>query len=201
MYVPAHFREDRPEVLRDAITRIGFATLVTGGAEGLGADHVPMLLEGDVLRFHVARANPVWRAVTPGAEALAVFLGPHAYVSPNWYPSKAETGKAVPTWNYITVHARGPLTPIQDADWLRAHVTALSAAHEAERPEPWVVSDAPGDYIDAMLRAIVGFELAVTKLEGKWKLSQNRSAADRDGVRDGLRGEGNDALAKLMDQA
>jgi transcriptional regulator len=199
MYVPAHFREDRSRILRDAITRIGFATLITQGADGLDANHVPMLLEGDVLRFHVARANPVWRE--PAPDALAVFLGPHAYVSPSWYPSKAETGKAVPTWNYLTVHARGTLTAIHDADWLRAHVTALSAMHEAGRAEPWAVSDAPGDYIDAMLRAIVGFELAIMKLEGKWKLSQNRPAADRDGVRDALLHEGGEALAKLMGEA
>jgi transcriptional regulator len=201
MYIPAHFREDRPEVLQGAIARIGFATLVTQGSDGLDANHVPMLLEGDVLRFHVARANPVWKNLSPGAEALAVFLGPHAYVSPSWYPSKAQTGKAVPTWNYLTVHARGMLTPIHDVDWLRAHVTALSAAHEAGRAEPWAVSDAPGDYIDGLLRVIVGFELAITKLEGKWKLSQNRPAADREGVRAAYALDGNDAIAKLMGEA
>ena len=132
------------------------------------------------------------------ADALAIFLGPHAYVSPNWYPSKAETGKAVPTWNYITVHAHGRLTVRDDPAWLRAHVGALSAAHEAGRAVPWSVEDAPDDYIESMLRAIVGFELSITRLEGKWKLSQNRGAADRDGVREALLRDGHAELAAWM---
>jgi transcriptional regulator len=194
MYVPDHFREDRPEVLQDAVRRIGFATLVT---QGLEANHLPMLLQDGVLRGHVARANPVWK--TGAGEALAIFLGPHAYVSPSWYPSKAETGKAVPTWNYLTVHARGAIHWIQDADWLRGHVTALSAAHEAGRAEPWAITDAPASYVDGLLRAIVGFELTIAKLEGKWKLSQNRDAADRAGVREGLLQGGHEDLSRLMD--
>jgi transcriptional regulator len=156
-----------------------------------------MLLKDGVLRGHVARANPVWKE--GGGEALAIFLGPHAYVSPNWYPSKAETGKAVPTWNYLTVQARGSIAWIQDGDWLRAHVSALSDVHEAGRAAPWAIGDAPAGYIDSLLRAIVGFELIVAKLEGKWKLSQNRDAADRAGVRDGLAQDGHDALSRLMD--
>jgi transcriptional regulator len=194
MYVPDHFREDRPEVLHDAIGRIGFATLVT---RDLDANHLPMLLQDGVLRGHVARANPVWKS-GDGA-ALAIFLGPHAYVSPNWYPSKAETGKAVPTWNYITVHARGAIRWIQDADWLRAHVTALSNAHESPRPEPWTIGDAPASYVNVLLRAIVGFELTIESLEGKYKLSQNRDAADRAGVREAFMREGRPDLARLMD--
>jgi transcriptional regulator len=194
MYVPDHFREDRPEVLHDAVRKIGFATLVT---QGLEANHLPMLLDGNVLRGHVARANPVWKG---GAdEALAIFLGPHAYVSPSWYPSKAETGKAVPTWNYLTVHARGAIAWIQDGDWLRAHVTALSAAREGPRENPWSVGDAPASYVDGLLRAIVGFELTISRLEGKWKLSQNRDAADRAGVREGLLADGQADLSRLMD--
>jgi transcriptional regulator len=193
MYVPDHFREDRPDVLHDAVRRVGFATLIT---QGLEANHLPMLLEGHVLRGHVARANPVWKQGT--GEALAIFLGAHAYVSPNWYPGKAETGKAVPTWNYLTVHARGTIDWVQDADWLRAHVGALSATHEAGRENPWSISDAPASYVDGLLRAIVGFELAITKLEGKWKLSQNRNAADRAGVRDGLLRDGHEDLSRLM---
>lgn len=197
MYVPDHFREDRPEVLHDAVRRIGFATLVTADLE---ANHLPMLLskDGKFLRGHVARANPVWKK--GDGEALAIFLGPHAYVTPNWYPSKAETGKAVPTWNYVTVHARGALRWVQDADWLRAQVASLSDAHEAAREEPWKVADAPTSYVDAMLRAIVGFELSVAVLEGKYKLSQNRDAADRAGVREGLARDGQDALSHLMDR-
>jgi transcriptional regulator len=196
MYVPDHFREERAEILDDAIRRIGFATLVT---QGLDANHLPMSLEGGVLRGHVARANPVWKAGE--GEALAIFLGPQAYVSPGWYPSKAATGKAVPTWNYLTVHARGSIHWIQDADWLRAHVGALSEAHEAGRENPWAIDDAPVSYVDSLLRAIVGFELTITKLEGKWKLSQNRDAADRAGVREGLLRDGHGDLSRLMDQS
>ena len=196
MYVPDHFREDRTDVLQQAVREIAFATLVT---PGLDANHLPMLLSDGVLRGHVARANPVWKG--GDGEALAIFLGPHAYVSPNWYPSKAETGNAVPTWNYLTVHARGSIRWTQDADWLRAHVTALSDAHEAPREEPWKVGDAPASYIDALLRAIVGFELNVTGLEGKWKLSQNREAGDRAGVHDGFSREGRDDIACLMDKS
>jgi transcriptional regulator len=194
MYVPDPFREDRPDVLHEAVRRIGFATLVTQKLDG---NHLPMLLHGNVLRGHVARANPVWKS-GEGA-ALAIFLGPHAYVSPNWYPSKAETGKAVPTWNYITVHARGTVRWVQDGEWLRANVTALSQAHEAGQPAPWQVSDAPASYVDGLLRAIVGFELTIESLQGKYKLSQNRDAADRAGVRDALEREGRDDIAQRMD--
>jgi transcriptional regulator len=193
MYVPDPFREDRPDLLRDAVRRIGFATLIT---QDLDANHLPLLLEDDLLRGHVARANPVWK--TGEGKGLAIFLGPHAYVSPAWYPSKAEAGKAVPTWNYITVHARGRIRWIQDADWLRAHVTALSDAHEAGRAEPWAISDAPDSYVTALLRAIVGFELSIESLEGKWKLSQNRDDADRAGVRQALGREGHTELSGLM---
>jgi len=198
MYVPDHFREARPEVLHEAIRRIGFATLVTHDAQGgLDANHMPMLLESGVLRGHVARANTVWKA--GDGEALAIFLGPHAYVSPNWYPSKAETGKAVPTWNYITVHAKGRIRWLQDAAWLRAHVTRLSDTHEATRADPWSIGDAPDSYIETMLRGIVGFELTVTQLDGKYKLTQNRDAADREGVRAAFEREGREELARLMD--
>jgi transcriptional regulator len=199
LYIPDHFREARPEVLHDAIRRIGFATLVTHDASGaLEANHLPMLLDGNILRGHVARANPVWKAGE--GEALAIFLGPHAYVSPNWYPSKAATGKAVPTWNYITVHAKGRIRWIQDADWLRAHVSLLSDTHEAPRPEPWKVSDAPESFVEALLRAIVGFELEITQLDGKYKLTQNRDAADREGVRTAFEAEGREDMARLMEK-
>jgi transcriptional regulator len=195
MYVPDHFRENRPEVLHQAMRGIGFATLVT---QNLDANHLPMLLQDGVLRGHVARANPVWKR--GDGTALAIFLGPHAYVSPNWYPSKAETGKAVPTWNYVTVHARGRIQWRQEPDWLRAHVTALSQEHESGRPMPWQVSDAPESYVETMLRGIVGFELTIESLEGKYKLSQNRDAADRVGVRDAFEREGLTDLSRLMDQ-
>jgi transcriptional regulator len=198
VYRPDSFREDRPEVLHDAIGQIGFATLVTASLE---ANHLPMLLEicgnRSVLRGHVARANPVWKQGP--AQGLAIFLGPHAYISPNWYPSKAVTGKAVPTWNYLTVHARGQIDWIQDETWLRAHVSALSNFHERERAQPWNVEDAPPSYVEALLRAIVGFELTIATLQGKYKLSQNRQA-DRAGVREGLLREGRQDLARWMEE-
>lgn len=199
MYVPAHFREDRIAVLHDAMRQFAFATLVTQGQGGIEANHLPLLLDAEagILRGHVARANPVWRDIKPGTAVLAIFLGPHAYVSPSWYPTKAEIGKAVPTWNYLTVHARGTAQVIDDGDWLRAHVTALSDAHEAGRPDPWTIGDAPPAYVDSLLRAIVGIEIAITGLEGKWKLSQNRPA-DIEGVREGLKQDGQAALAGLM---
>jgi transcriptional regulator len=193
MYIPDAFREARPDVLHDAMRRIGFATLIT---QGLEANHLPMLLDGNVLRGHVARANTVWKSGE--GEALAIFLGPHAYVSPSWYPSKAETGKAVPTWNYVTIHAKGHIRWVQDADWLRAHVTALSEVHESPRPEPWKVTDAPESYIAAMLKGIVGFELEIAQLDGKYKLTQNRDEADRDAVRAAYEREGRDDMARPM---
>jgi transcriptional regulator len=193
MYIPDAFREARPDVLHDAMRRIGFATLIT---QGLEANHLPMLLDGNVLRGHVARANTVWKSGE--GEALAIFLGPHAYVSPSWYPSKAETGKAVPTWNYVTIHAKGRIRWVQDADWLRAHVTALSEVHESPRPEPWKVTDAPESYIAAMLKGIVGFELEIAQLDGKYKLTQNRDEDDRDAVRAAYEREGRDDMARPM---
>lgn len=193
MYIPDAFREDRPEILHDMMRAIGFATLVT---QGLEANHLPLLLSGNVLSGHVARPNPVWKSGE--GPALAIFLGEHFYVTPSWYSTKSETGKAVPTWNYVTVHARGTIRWIQDGEWLKAHVTALSAAHENKRAEPWAVSDAPASYIDSLVRAIVGFELTIETLEGKVKLSQNREARDRDGVRDGLAREGHEDLARLI---
>jgi transcriptional regulator len=199
MYAPAHFREDRTPVLHEAMRHIAFATLVTDGPGGIEANHLPLLLDAEagILRGHVARANAVWKHWQLGAKALAIFLGPHAYVSPNWYPTKAETGKAVPTWNYLTVHARGTITLFDDPDWLRGHVAALSDTHEAGRSDPWAITDAPSAYIESLVKAIVGIEIAITGLEGKWKLSQNRPA-DIDGVRAGLMADGQTALAGLM---
>ncbi|MDQ6680128.1 MAG: FMN-binding negative transcriptional regulator [Pseudomonadota bacterium] len=148
----------------------------------------------------MARANPVWHESSAGSPALVVFQGPHGYVSPAWYPSKAEHGKVVPTWNYVMVQARGPLQVIDDAAWLRRFVTRLTERHEAPRSAPWAVGDAPDDYIEKMLGAIVGIEIELTALTGKWKLSQNRSAADRDGVARGLDDLDNDAARALAQQ-
>ena len=198
MYIPDAFREARTDVLHDAVRRIGFATLVTAD---LNANHLPMLLDAPahgsaVLRGHVARANTVWKSGE--GEVLAIFLGPQAYVSPSWYPSKAETGKAVPTWNYITVHARGRIRWVQEADWLRSHVTVLSQAHEDHRPEPWTIDEAPDSYIQSLLRAIVGFEIEIIQLDGKYKLTQNRDAADREAVAEAYAREGREDMARLM---
>ena len=207
MYQPAHFIEQDADALLALMTAAPLATLVRGGAE-LAADILPLEVErvgnGWRITGHVARANPLWREAA-GQPVLAVFQGPQAYVSPNWYPSKFQHGKAVPTWNYTMVQAHGTLRAIEDTEWLRAFVTRLTERHESGRPVPWHVADAPPDYIDAMLKAIVGIEIEVTRLEGKFKLSQNRSAEDRTGVVLGLESDASlqrqpeaDALAQEM---
>jgi transcriptional regulator len=204
MYLPSHFEESRPHVLRAFVASHPLGLLVTQNrAGGIDANSVPFFLDAPddatpgVLRAHVARANPVWQEARDDVDALIVFQGPHGYVSPAWYPSKAEHGKVVPTWNYVMVQARGALRPIDDPEWLRAFVTRLTERHEGERAAPWAVSDAPADYIETMLRAIVGIEIELASLTGKWKVSQNRPAADRAGVVAGLRREGGDeALAR-----
>ena len=195
MYVPPHFLEDDKAALHRAIGETRLATLVTLGSEGMEASHVPILLdEGEgtygTIRGHLARANPQWRRASAETPALVMFLGPDAYVSPNWYATKRETGKVVPTWNYLAIHAYGRVEFFEDAERLRAIVTSLTQRHEGRREKPWAVSDAPEDYIQAQLRGIVGFRLPIDRLEGKWKLSQNRPEADRRGVIEGLEGEG-----------
>lgn len=206
MYNPAPFRNEDLPALQDAIEESRLPVLVTSGAEGIEASHVPMLLErGEgaygTLHFHLARANPQWRRVDPAIPAMAIFTGPDAYVSPAWYPTKAETGKVVPTWNYVAVHAYGPVEFYEDAARLRRLVERLTERHEAGRANPWAVSDAPEEYLAGMLKAIVGGRIPIARLDGKWKLSQNRSEADRAGVIDGLRATGEDAVAALMDRA
>jgi transcriptional regulator len=191
MYLPSAFRQDELAELHAQMRANPFALLTSAGAEGVQASHLPLLLapgEGEfgTLYGHFARANPHWRELQGGAEALAVFSGPDAYISPSWYAAKAEHGKVVPTWNYIAVHARGPVELIEEPARLLQIVSRLSDQHESGRARPWAVSDAPRDYIDTMLRAIVGFALPIRRLEGKWKLGQNRSAVDQAGVRDGL---------------
>jgi transcriptional regulator len=195
MYNPAAFRETDPAVLGAAIGAFPLATLVTTGARGLDATHLPMLYRDGVLRGHVARANPQWQEYTAGTEALAIFTGPQHYITPNWYPSKREHGRVVPTWNYVAVHARGTLTFHEDPEWLRSFVTALTDEHERTSAAPWKVSDAPAEFVEGQLRAIVGVEMTIVSLEGKWKLSQNRPDADIDGVIEGL---GKDPMAELM---
>ena len=192
MYVPSHFEETRPEVLHEIIREHSLAALVTLGSEGLNANHIPLELDpgpapGGTLRGHVARGNPVWRDFSRDVEALAVFQGPQAYISPAWYQTKRETGKVVPTYNYIVVHAYGPMRIIEDRAWLRGLVERLTNRYEAGRAEPWKVTDAPADFVEQMLGGIIGIEIPLTRLVGKWKVSQNRPSADRDGVVTGLR--------------
>jgi transcriptional regulator len=185
-------------MLQGLLDRHPLATLVAVTSDGLTANHVPLQarLSADgrgVLRGHIARANSLWRRLEPDAAVLAIFMGADAYVSPNWYPSKHEHGKAVPTWNYATVHVSGTIRFIDDPAWLRSFVSELTDLHEQGRPDRWHVSDAPSDYIDGMLRAIVGFEIDVRSVVGKFKGSQNRSATDRAGVSAALRTAGRDA--------
>jgi transcriptional regulator len=204
MYVPKHFEETRVEVLHELIRAYPFGVLVTLTAGGLDANHIPFEVDSDpspfgTLRGHVARANPVWRETTPGAEALVIFQGPDTYVSPRWYPTKTETGKVVPTWNYVVVHAHGAPRFIDDRVWLRAFVEMLTDRHEARRPEPWKVTDAPADYIDKQVGAIIGLEIPIARLIGKWKVSQNRPSHDRAGVVAGLLQEAPRSAAAMAD--
>jgi transcriptional regulator len=210
MYLPSHFEESRPEEIRRLVERHPLGLLVTTASQGPVANSVPFVLDPGgtaglgVLRAHVARANPVWRETSAGSPVLVVFQGEDAYVSPSLYAAKREHGKVVPTWNYAMVQARGSLRAIEDRDWLLRFVTRLTERHEGRRATPWAVTDAPADYIETMLRAIVGIEIELTSLVGKWKLGQNRSALDRDGVVRGLEADGRAgpaALAQLMRDA
>jgi len=199
MYLPKHFEQTDPAALARLMREYPLATVVTSAADGaLTADHVPLewLADGGThgtLRGHVARANPLWRHAAD-KPVLVVFNGPQAYISPSWYPSKQEHHKVVPTWNYAVVHATGVLRAIQDAPWLHALVSGLTSTHEGGRTAPWAVRDAPDDYVQQMLRAIVGIEIPVDTLVGKWKLSQNRTPTDLAGTVTGL--ETGDAQAR-----
>lgn len=195
MYQPAAFREDRPKILHALIRAHPLGTLVTPGPAGLMADLVPFLLvdtvAGPVLRAHLARANPHLHALREAEEALVIFQGPEAYVSPSWYAAKAEHGKVVPTWNYVVVQVAGVPEVIDAPEWLAAQITALTEAQEAGRAEPWAVADAPAPFVAAQVRGIVGLEIPVARIDGKWKMSQNRDEADHRGVARGLRESGN----------
>ena len=206
MYVPRAFAVDDIPMLHQQMLATPLPVLVTHASQGMIASHVPLLLNPDegacgTLYGHLARANPHGKALAEGTETLVIFSGEQAYISPSFYPGKAEHGKAVPTWNYLAVHAYGTAEVFEDAERLLALVSRLSSKHEAGRSQPWSVSDAPADYIDSMLKAIVGFRLPITRLDGKRKLSQNRDAADQAGVRQGLLANSNPqdhALAHLM---
>jgi transcriptional regulator len=191
MYIPKANEEKRIPVMHQMIGAHPLAALVTLGASGLFASHIPMVLEDDgsafgVLKGHISRANTQWRDLSSTVDALAIFAGPQHYISASWYPGKEEHGKEVPTWNYAVVHAYGPLKVIEDADWLRSHLESLTNQHEAASEIPWKVTDAPADFIQTMLKGIVGLEVPIQRMEGKWKVSQNRDARDRAGVLEGL---------------
>ncbi len=206
MYQPAHHREDRLDVQHRLITEHPFGLLISAGSGGLTANAVPFALdattgEKGTLRAHLARANPQWKEFSgEGCECLIVFQGPQAYVTPSWYPSKSATAKVVPTWNYVIVQVRGTARAIEDAAWLQAHLETLTRKHEAPRAVPWEISDAPDDFITMLKKAIVGIEIPVTAIEGKWKVSQNRPEADRRGVHAGFLegGAAHTAMADLV---
>jgi transcriptional regulator len=209
MYQPPLFKEDRIEVLHGLMRAHPFGLIISVGPDGEPiANAIPLLLDASAggkgtLRGHLARANPHWKALAETGKALVVFQGPYSYVTPSWYESKKEHGKVVPTWNYVIVQARGTVRIHEDADWLRAHVGELSDAHEEKRAEPWAVSDAPESFIASQLKGIVGFEIEIGSLEGKWKVSQNRPMPDRAGVVAGLTADGGEAtsgMAKLVKQ-
>ncbi|MGE3772743.1 MAG: FMN-binding negative transcriptional regulator [Gammaproteobacteria bacterium] len=208
MYLPKHFREDRLEAQHELVRTFPLGTLVTAGPGGVMANHVPFLLYADegergTLRAHVARANPQLAELAAVEECLVVFAGPEDYISPGWYASKREHGKVVPTWNFVAVHVWGRPRLFDDANWLQRQLEDLTNRHEHALPRPWAVDDAPADFIVQMKRALVGIELPIARSEGKWKLSQNRSAEDRAGVVAGLRAQGarGVAMAALIETA
>jgi transcriptional regulator len=205
MYIPAHFEITEPDALHRIIQDNPLGILVTGGQGGLDANHIPFLFnpsEGTAgtLIAHVARANPVWQQCAQGCDAMVIFRGAAGYISPNWYPSKHETHRHVPTWNYEVVHAHGRLVVRDDEKFLREVVGRLTKTHEAKEPSPWKMSDSSPEYIDGMLKAIMGIEILVTRLEGKAKLSQNREIRDRQGAIHALRRLENDVLAQAMEK-
>jgi len=207
MYRPPQYREKRIDVMHALIAAHPFAALVTVGEHGLDANHIPFVLHPDegpngTLRGHVSRANPLWKTVDPKTEALVIFQGPDAYVTPSWYPSKKVDGKVVPTWVYAAVHAHGPLKVVDDPAAIRQHLDCLVGSQEQDRPAPWYASDAPDDYIANLIRGIVGIEVPISRLEGKWKLNQDKPEDNRTGTARGLRLEGGpaeQALADLVD--
>lgn len=192
MYVPNHFKEDDVVKLHQYIRDYSFGILVIADDEGIEANHVPFCLtieeDGSLgsLQCHLARSNRVWQRIENSRFVLVVFQGPNAYVSPSWYPNKAETGRVVPTWNYLAVHAEGSAQIIQDSVWLKKHLCQLTNQHESERAEPWAVDDAPKDYTEGLMRGIVGIEIKIEKLTGKLKASQNQPECNQAGVKTGL---------------
>jgi transcriptional regulator len=204
VYIPKAFVVEDLAILHAAMKQSELATLVTTTTRGLVATHLPLILDENkgeygTLTGHISRANPQWRETDPEAEALIIFLGLDTYVSPSWYPAKQETGRVVPTWNYAAIHAYGRLTFFDDPEWLRTMVTELTRKHEASFPAPWQPTDAPAVYIDSLLKAIVGFEFRILRLEGKQKFNQNRSVEDRMGVIEGLRALGDERKTQVAE--
>ncbi len=203
MYIPKQFAEPSVEVMHELMRCRSLATFVTLGPTGVEANHIPLLLVDrggpfGTLRGHVARANPLWQHQPQDADALAIFHGPDSYITPSWYASKSEDGRVVPTWNFVSVHAKGRLRVVDDAKWLRAQLDMLTAHNERPFVHPWAVSDAPHDFTDKLIEAIVGIEIVITDLKGKWKVSQNRPARDRASVSEGLHLHGQNAMADLV---
>jgi transcriptional regulator len=206
VYVPAHFNEARIDVLHQLIKTTEFATLVSMTSDGMIASHAPLLLDPDPAPYstligHLAKANPHARAADPGVQTLVIFQGADGYITPSYYAAKQEHGKVVPTWNYTAVHAYGTLEVFDDPERLLDVVTRLTNRHESKRAKPWAVADAPADFVQGMLRGIVGIALPIARLDGKVKMSQNRPAADQAGVVEGLRLDGHDELAAAVVQA
>ncbi|TPJ56978.1 MULTISPECIES: FMN-binding negative transcriptional regulator [unclassified Mesorhizobium] len=196
MYQPPHFQETRPEVLHGLIRAHPLGLLVSSGPEGPVADAIPFLIDADVgpngrLRAHLAKANPQWRLIAdnPASTVLIVFQGTDAYVTPSWYETKRETGKVVPTWNYAIVQVRGIAKVIDDQDWLARQIADLTASQEGTREAPWAITDAPAPFIQSQIKGIIGLEIEIAEIHGKWKVSQNRPVADRAGVAHGLESE------------
>lgn len=209
MYNPSHFQETRLDVLHGLIRQQPLSTLVTMTADGLVANHIPLYLRVDAagqatLVGHVARANPIWKDCDAHIAALAIFQGPHKYITPRAYATKVEHGKVVPTWNYVTVHARGPLQVQQDPAWIRAQLQDLVTQQEAPAAQPWAVDDAPREYTDTMIRALVGISIPIVDISGKWKVSQNQPAVNQASLLQALRAEGTadaEAMASLIQAA
>jgi transcriptional regulator len=204
MYQPAHFREDRLDVQHALVRAHPLGLLISNASDGLNANPIPFVLDMDrgpngTLRCHVARANAVWKELQAAADCLVVFQGAEHYVTPSWYASKREHGKVVPTWNYATVHCWGRAVIRDDATWVRDQIEALTRLHEQPRAAPWAVDDAPEPFVAAQMRGIVGIEIEIARIEGKWKVSQNRPEADRAGVHSGLKAETHPHAASMAD--
>lgn len=208
MYIPKQFEEPRVEVMHALVRAYPLATLVTHSSSGLNANHIPLHLSESpppygTLQGHIARANPLFGEIARGIETLAIFHGPNSYITPSWYATKKETGKVVPTWNYAAVHAYGVLRVVDNAPWLRAQLDALTDHKEASLAEPWAVTDAPADHIERIMAAIVGVEMVITKVLGKWKVSQNQPTRNQVGVISGLKASGvpeSEAMAALVEE-